>query len=262
MILLGKGAPLTAPGFTSVCTQLGVGAAEVWALAFTEADYPYSGFWADRRPQILYEQHIFSRLTNGIYDKQAPDISNPKQGNYGASGDNQYIRLRKAMDLNVDAAVQSASWGIGQVLGENYEAVGASSPEDFVSKMLASEDQQLLAAANEILSHKTVSVSGFLATHDWPNFAYYYNGSNYAASGYDKHLSSWYAKFSTGALPDIRVRAAQIYLMYLGYNPNVIDGIWGPRTASAVSAFQKDMGDPVTGQIDDPTLQQLINANA
>jgi peptidoglycan hydrolase-like protein with peptidoglycan-binding domain len=63
-------------------------------------------------------------------------------------------------------------------------------------------------------------------------------------------------------LPDIRARAAQIYLMYLGYNPNVIDGIWGPRTASAVSAFQRDMGDPVTGEIDDPTLQQLINANA
>jgi hypothetical protein len=117
MILLGKGAPLTAPGFTNVCTQLGVGAAEIWALVFTETDYPYSGFWADRRPQILYEQHIFSRLTHGHYDKQAPDISNPRPGNYGASGDNQYIRLRKAMDLDEGAAVQSASWGIGQVLG-------------------------------------------------------------------------------------------------------------------------------------------------
>ena len=149
MNLLGQGLALTAAGLNDACTKLRVGAAEIWAVVFTETDYPYAGFWQDKRPQILYEQHIFHRLTNGRFDADAPDISNARPGNYGASGDNQYNRLRKAMDLDETAALQSASWGIGQVLGENFKAAGYASPQDMVARMLACEDAQLAAAVGE-----------------------------------------------------------------------------------------------------------------
>jgi hypothetical protein len=259
MNLLGKGVPLTDKGLNDVCASLGVGAAEIWALVFTETDPPYGGFWPDRRPQILYEQHIFHRLTNGRFDQVAPDVSNSRSGNYGHTGDHQYVRLRNAMDLDETAALESTSWGLGQVLGENFSAAGFKSPQDMVSQMLLSEDEQLDACAKEILSSK---IDGSLAAHNWPSFARVYNGSNYAANDYDTNLRTWYAKFAAGALPDIRVRTAQLYLTYLGFHPGVIDGRWGKRTSSAVGQFQLRSGLPSSGNLDDQTMAALTKENS
>jgi hypothetical protein len=46
------------------------------------------------------------------------------------------------MSLDETAALQSASWGIGQVLVENYKFAGFRSPQDMVSQLFASEDAQ------------------------------------------------------------------------------------------------------------------------
>jgi hypothetical protein len=184
MNFVGRGLPLTAAGLSAACDKLGVGSAEIWAIVFTETDYPYSGFWQNKSPQILYEQHIFHRLTNGRFDAKAPNISNSQPGNY--NGD-QYERLNEAITLDETAALQSASWGMGQVLGENYKAVGYNSPQEMVAQMLTSEDTQLAAVVEDILA---ADINRTLAVHDWPNFARVYNGANYAAVSYDRHLSS------------------------------------------------------------------------
>lgn len=255
MNLRGSALPLTSEGLTNACQQLGVKAAEVWAVIFTETDLPYGGFWSSRQPQILYEQHIFSRLTGHRFDQSDPDISNPRSGNYGPSGGHQYDRLTKAMNLDESAALQSASWGIGQTLGENYKMVGFASVQAMVQQMLESEDQQLLASVREMLRSQCAAS---LASHDWPAFARVYNGSGYAANSYDQHLRGWYAKFSTGALPDLHIRTAQIYLMYQGFSPGVIDGTWGGRTRSAMNAYQQQAGIPVTDDLDDITFERLV----
>jgi hypothetical protein len=248
--------PLTQGGLEAACQQVGVKAAEIWAIVYTETDPPYCGFLGDGRPQILYERHIFHRLTGGKFSADNPSVSNPNPGGYGASGANQFQRLKAAIALDETAALQSASWGIGQTLGTNYKKVGFGTPQEFVRQMFYSEDQQLLAAVREVSAS---GIASALAAHDWKAFASVYNGPSYWKNNYDEHLKSWYEKLSTGALPDLRIRAAQIYLMYLGYDPSTIDGVWGKRTQSAWNLLQAKKGIPTTDELDDRTWTLLLN---
>ncbi|MGC4119668.1 MAG: polysaccharide deacetylase family protein [Myxococcales bacterium] len=55
---------------------------------------------------------------------------------------------------------------------------------------------------------------------------------------------------------------AQTQLTKLGYNPGVIDGLWGPKTSGAVKAFQAANKLPQTGQLDTGTLSALAKAAA
>lgn len=140
------------------------------------------GFLADQRPKILFERHIFSRLTAGIYDAVNPNISAPTQGGYENGGPDQYDRLRAAIQLDEEAALKSASWGMGQVMGANFAAAGYRDVETMVAAMVSSEDEQLGAMAHFIDFHK-MNLS--LQTQDWSGFARQYNGSNYAENHYD-----------------------------------------------------------------------------
>ena len=109
-----QGHPLSDEGLDQVCSALAVAAPQVWAVLAVETHG--FGFLQDRRPQILFERHIFHKLTNGRYDARNADISNGKAGGYtGDAG--EYARLEKALRLDREAALQSASWGIGQVMG-------------------------------------------------------------------------------------------------------------------------------------------------
>lgn len=54
----------------------------------------------------------------------------------------------------------------------------------------------------------------------------------------------------------------QLLLAYLGYDPGPLDGIPGPKTRGALSAFQPDYGLPATGQPDDTTCKMLVAAVA
>ena len=53
------------------------------------------------------------------------------------------------------------------------------------------------------------------------------------------------------------VRAAQEKLKDKGYDPGPIDGIWGPRTAAAVSEYQRKEKMTVTNRLDPETLGKL-----
>ena len=218
------GLPLTEDALATAAQTLECGVAEIWAIAFTETDPPYGGFLVDKRPQILFERHIFHELTDGRFDSVNSNISNSMPGGYGAGGAHQYDRLSQAMALDETAALQSASWGIGQVLGENYREAGFDSPSELVQQLFSSEDEQLVAVANEIVADGAARA---LATHDWRTFARIYNGPNYAENNYDNIIRTWYEKFNSGGSPDVRVRTAQLYLFYLGYDPSDIDGVFG-----------------------------------
>jgi len=50
---------------------------------------------------------------------------------------------------------------------------------------------------------------------------------------------------------------AQKALKENGYNPGGIDGIWGNATQSAVKKFQRDVGLPISGQLDEQTKAKL-----
>lgn len=250
----GAGLPLTEDGLSKAAESLGCGVPEIWALIFTETDPPHGGFYKDKRPQILFERHIFHRLTNGRFDGVDSNISNPIPGGYGPGAAHQYARLAKAMALDESAALQSASWGIGQVLGENFSDAGFSSPEELVRQSFASEDEQILAVANEVIGDGAARV---LATHDWSAFARKYNGPNYAENHYDTIIRTWYEKFSGGGSPDLRVRTAQLDLMYLGFDPRGIDGVLGRFTRAAMNDYQVQKAMPLTSALDDATFAAI-----
>jgi hypothetical protein len=246
---VGSAYALSSAGLARAASALGVGAAELWAVMATETGG--CGYLRDRRPRILYERHIFRQLTDGRF--RDPDVSCGEPGGY-RGGAAEYERLAKAMSFDASAALKSASWGLGQILGENYDASGFESVDGMVAAMTESEDAQLLAFAQYLKSRK---LDQALQARDWQAFALKYNGPNYARYKYDEKLIANYTKYSSGKLPDMELRAAQLYLTYSGYDAGPIDGLAGSSTADALSSFQRCSGLNVTGKINDETLKAL-----
>jgi len=249
--LRGKGTPIDLTGLSHACELLGLAAAEVWAILNVETRG--FGFFQDRRPQILFERHIFHRLIKGRYDSDNADVSNRKPGGY-LKGAAEYIRLEKALQLDKEAAIQSTSWGIGQVMGFNFKVAGFSSTEAMVTEMVKDENSQLTAMANFI---KENNLAGALQRKDWAAFARGYNGKDYKINEYDTRLAAAYAKFKV-ILPDLTLRRAQAALLYIGIDPGTIDGLRGRFTRSALIKFQERSGLPMTGELDSDTETELL----
>jgi len=241
---------LSSDGLAAMASKLGVFAAEIWTVLSVETSG--CGYLPDRRPQILYERHLFHRLTRGRYDDG--DISDPSPGGYGARGAHQYEGLGLAIAKDRNAALRSASWGIGQIMGENFAVAGFAEVEGMVVAMSRSEDEQLAAMGNFLLSQKMHTA---LRAHDWTTFARAYNGPNYAINRYDLRLNAEYQKYPSGLLPHPNVRAAQLYLKYLGFDPGPLDGLGGRRTLSALAEFEVQMRLPGSKVIDADTVEQL-----
>ncbi len=253
MQFVGRSLAMSADGLAKAATDLSVGTAEIAAVFSVETHG--AGFLPDRRPQILFERHIFSRLTGGKYDVTNPDISAPTPGGYGNSGAHQYDRLAQAILLDREAALSSASWGLAQVMGVNYRPAGFDSVEEMVAAMSDSEDAQLAGMAGFI---KANGLASYLATHSWSAFAREYNGPNYATNRYDIQLNGFYQKYLVGAIPDLHVRAVQIYLQFRGIDCHGIDGVLGSATLDAIKTFQISAGIPPSGNLDTTTLQALL----
>ena len=104
----GAGAPATREGIHTVLDKLNVKLPQLLAVVTVETSG--CGCFADRRPAILFERHIFSKQTGGRFDGQHPDISNRTPGGY-THGSGEYNRLARAVELDRPAALKSASWG-------------------------------------------------------------------------------------------------------------------------------------------------------
>ncbi len=248
----GRAVPLTAEGVARFTAITQSDTASMWAVLSTETSG--CGFLPDQRPKILFERHIFHARTGGAYDRSHPGISQPTAGGYGAGGANQYTRLTAALALNQEAALQSTSWGIGQVLGESFRAAGFASVDAMADAMAESEDNQLAAMAAFIAASR---LSLKLSRRDWTGFAVGYNGPDYAKNNYDGVLRQFYAHFVAGRLPDLTVRAVQIWLTYWQFDPKGIDGAMGADTKAAIVAFQAQHGLGPTGEIDGALLAAL-----
>jgi hypothetical protein len=252
---------LSAADFQSTLTALQADAASVWALL--EVESGKAGYLPDRRPQILFERAVFHTRTKGQFDATHPGISAPTWGGY-SGGAAEYTRLAEAYALSPDDALQSASWGIAQVMGFNFSPSGLGSASDYVQGACASEGAQLLAFQNFLLH---TGVAQALAAHDWYSVALHYNGSG-QVSLYASRLATNYAAMQDPTkLPDLNVRAAQLYLTFLStslnnpaLNPKGIDGMLGPGTLGALNAFQTSQGIATINTIDGSTVAVLAAA--
>jgi hypothetical protein len=248
---VGLGTPISPKGFEQAIDVVKAPVAALWAVLAVETSG--SGYLSDRRPKILFERHIFHRLTGGKFDAEDPDVSNSVPGGYGAGGAHQYLRLEAAAQLDPDAALQAASWGLGQVMGGNFKAAGFDDTAEMVTEFVESEDNQLLGMAKFIASN---GIAQHLANQNWAVFARRYNGPNFAANGYDSKLAHFFSLFSGVAKPDLLVRAAQLYLSYR-HEALTIDGLNGPSTIAAVKAFQTEKEVEATGVVVDALLALL-----
>ncbi len=171
---------------------LGVGEDEIHA--FIDAETRGYGFDAQGRPLILFEPHVFYRNLSGAKRNEAV-----KQGiayrSWGAKPypKDSYPRLKAAIAIDETAALKSASWGLGQVLGENHKLAGYDDVHAFVEAMLDDEENHLKASVNFILNTK---LDDELRRRDWEGFARGYNGPGYKRNGYHTKLAEAFAKWS------------------------------------------------------------------
>lgn len=224
----------------------------MWAVIQVES--AGAGFLPDRRPKILFERHLFHRATGDRFDATHPGISNRKAGGFGKGGAHQYDRLAEALKLNRKAALQSASWGLGQVLGSNFEVAGFTDVEDMVAKIAQSERHQLLGMFNFIDGNK---IGKHLKNQNWESFARRYNGPS-AVKIYAPKLEAAFETFNEGSPPGMRMRIAQLALAFLGHRPGGVDGIFGNNTRSALQRFQAAEGLPQTTNLTNKDFNALV----
>ena len=188
------GAPLTEAVFLQAAQALACEPAAVKAVA--EVESRGAPFDRQSRPTILYERHVFARCTRpvGRFNASHPDLSAGKgygPGGYGNS-ERQWERLAQAYALDPEAALKAASWGMFQILGENHRECGHATAAEFVRAMTVSQVEHLEAFVRFVASHRLRLQA--LRTLDWPTFARYYNGPEYAKFSYDRKMAEAYAR--------------------------------------------------------------------
>jgi len=164
--------PLTEADLVALSERLGVTGPVL--LAILDVESSTDGFDAEGRARILFERHIFSRETSGRYDAVAPDVSSRKLGGWGKNNSERWDFLTRAFALDPEAAYKSASYGLTQIAGYNFEQLGFETVGEFVRQMSVSERSQLEAGIGFIESNK---LQNLLIKGDWSGFARRYSGS-------------------------------------------------------------------------------------
>ncbi|MGL6036541.1 MAG: N-acetylmuramidase family protein [Legionella sp.] len=160
-----------------------------------------SGFNTDGTPVILYERHVMRQrlIANGkqsvlkVMEVKRPDLCSKSTGGYGLYSQ-QHIKLANAANFDRTSALESCSWGIGQVMGYHWYSLGYDSVQAFINAMYKDEASQLDAMCRYIVHNNLI---GALKRKDWKAFALGYNGKAYAKNNYDVKLANAYKKWST-----------------------------------------------------------------
>ena len=181
--------------------KLGIETAALQAIH--EVECRGSGFNPDNTPVILFERHVMrQRLIANKRDFdlrimliERPDLCNKSSGAYGLYSA-QHGRLAAAAEYHRESALESCSWGIGQVMGYHWQSLGYTSLQAFINAMYKDEASQLDAMCRYITVNNLVNA---LKSKDWKAFALGYNGKAYAKNNYDIKLANAYKKFAEGS---------------------------------------------------------------
>lgn len=126
-------APAVTPAdMTILASRLGCTVQQIKAVAQVESGG--SGFDNSGRPKILYERHLFHRLTGG---KWSPSPFSLASG--GGYNEPSWDKLASACARDPDAAFSAASWGKFQVLGTHWSKLGYASPYELAHSTVDSE---------------------------------------------------------------------------------------------------------------------------
>lgn len=161
--------------------------------AIAEVESRGEGFLPNGQPKILFEAHIFSRLTNRKYDKSHPHLSSRtwNQALY-KGGIREHDRLAAAAKLDRNAAIMSASWGRFQIMGFNWQACGFQTLQGFINSIY-SDKTGLNAFVGLVLNNPYMRIA--LQTLNFARFAELYNGSGYRQNKYDTKMLASYQRY-------------------------------------------------------------------
>lgn len=193
----------------SLANEYSIHPAKIFAVMQVEASG--AAFFEDNRIKILFERHKFWKnlIKHGLdprdYLVGNDDILSEKAGGY-VYGMREYDRLERAVMINREAALESASWGMFQILGEHYKFMNFESVHDFINSINDTADN--VAAFLKLISGEwnksgsalpQFSAIDALRRHDATFFykmpltgsqvfAWKYNGWNFHAYKYDEQI--------------------------------------------------------------------------
>lgn len=180
--------------------RLGVSIAVV--LAINEVESRGEGFLGDgypRRPIILFERHIMRRrlleygIDPGPYEIHTPNLVNSKPGGYQGYAA-EHKRLSLARWIHDASALESASWGLFQIMGFHWQRLGYTSVHEFVKGMAHSEAGQLDAFVRFVKADPQLLAA--IQREDWERVAYLYNGPAHAKNAYAPRLAAAFDRHS------------------------------------------------------------------
>ncbi len=105
----------------------------------------------------------------------------------------RYDLLARAQQIDNDAALASCSWGVGQVMGNNWRALGFGSVEELVNRCKQSVAGQVDVMSRFIRANHLVDE---LQGHRWKDFAVAYNGPSALAAGYDRLIERAFTSYA------------------------------------------------------------------
>ncbi|WP_392338870.1 N-acetylmuramidase domain-containing protein [Loktanella salsilacus] len=203
IVFAGAGKRLDDWDLPVIGARIGVGEDHVHAVIDVEA--AGSGFDEEGRVRMLFEPHVFYReLGPGLERDRAvaAGLAYPRWGQRAYPRDS-YPRLLAAIAINENAALRSASWGLGQIMGFNALLAGYPDARAMVTAFIVDEELHLAAMVAFIIAS---GLDDELRRRDWSGFARGYNGASYAVHGYHTKLAAAYAKWAR--IPDTPIPEA------------------------------------------------------
>lgn len=185
-----KAPALTLADKINAAEKLGVSVKHINMLLKVESGG--SSFDDKGRPIILYEPHIFHRRTGGKWSPSSFSYAKWGAQPYPKSFDGRWSQMEAAAKVDRNAALESASWGLFQVMGFHWQALGYASVLDFATAMTSGEPDQLDAMvrfinANGLKAKLQACRAG--VPDSCRAFARGYNGAGYEKNDYHTKLA-------------------------------------------------------------------------
>jgi hypothetical protein len=261
----------TATEIEKAAKEFGLEPAALLAIAEIEsAGQVFAKVEGRNEPLIRFEGHYFDRrLSGAARDRaRAEGLASPNAGAV-ANPRAQAARwqlLDRAAAIDHQAAYESTSWGLGQVMGAHWQWLGFNDVDALVTEARSGAAGQARLMARYL---DKAGLTGALNGHDWEAVGHGYNGPGFRKNGYHLKLSEAYTRQFDGPAPGDRtmtvgsrgelVTELQEALVALGY-PMDTDGIYGPGTAAAVKRFQADHGLAADGIAGERTQAAIASA--
>lgn len=123
----------------------------------------------------------------GLASPESGRVRNPKTQR------ERWLLLERAMSIHRQAALESTSWGLGQVMGAHWEWLSYQSIDELVSEARSGIAGQVSLMLNFI---DKAGLKVNLQAKDWRDFARRYNGPAFARNQYDSRMAAAYQRWN------------------------------------------------------------------